>query len=284
MKDFILEIAFDGSALTEELLQARLFTTASTGNSSADVDGRTILSAYFDTVADRNNAMEALRDIPAVEARTVERDRLDWLLLYEQSLEPMFIGSRFVVAPDPALIPADTARLRIVVPQEQAFGTGAHETTSLCIEMLESIGLSGWRGLDVGSGSGILALAMLRLGAARVLAFDNDLDAYAALRENRSRNGIAAESMPIFIGSIEALRGGRFDIVTMNILPDVIMALLGKVVRHAARGASVVLSGILTARCDEVVRAAALHGLRLEQGRENGEWWAGLFRREQAHA
>jgi ribosomal protein L11 methyltransferase len=284
VKDLLLEIAFDGSPQIEELLQARLFTTASTGNTSAEVNGRTVISAYFDSAGDRADAMEALHDLTEIELSGIDRDRLDWLSIYQQSLEPMFIGNRFVVAPDPALIPADTERLRVVVPQEQAFGTGAHETTSLCIEMLESIELSGKRGLDIGSGSGILALAMFRLGAEKVFAFDNDLDAYAALRENRSRNNVAPESMPIFIGSIEALRGARFDVVTMNILPEVIMALLGEVVRHGAIGASIVLSGILTIRCDEVVRAAAIQGLRLERGRQKGEWWAGLFRRGLAHA
>ncbi len=278
MKDFILEISFDGTAAAEELIQARLFTTASTGNSSAEVNGRGVLTAYFDSVADRQEALEGLSDLAAIEVQAVDRDRLDWLALYEQSLEPIFIGTRFVVAPAASLISADTSRLRIIIPQEQAFGTGSHETTSLCVEILESIDLSGRRGMDVGSGSGILALAMLRLGATRALAFDNDLDAYAALRENRSRNGVAPASMPLFIGSVEALRGGRFDVVTMNILPEVIIALLGEIVRHAKSGAAVVLSGVLTTRRDEVVRAAALYSLQLEEQRQKGEWWAGLFR------
>jgi ribosomal protein L11 methyltransferase len=284
VKDFLLEIAFDGSAQTEELLHARLFTTASTGNASAEVNGRTVISAYFDSPEDRAVAVEALRDLTDVKFSAVDRDRLDWLAIYQQSLEPMLIGSRFVVAPDAALIPAGTERLRIVVPQEQAFGTGSHETTSLCIEMLESIDLAGKRGLDIGSGSGILGLAMLRLGAGKVLAFDNDLDTYAALRENRSRNDVAADSMPIFVGSIAAMRGGRFDVVTMNILPEVIIALLGEVVRRVAVGGSIVLSGILTVRCEEVIRAAAVQGLQLERGLEKREWWAGLFRWSQAQA
>src|SRR5436853_6728837 len=97
----------------------------------------------------------------------------------------------FVVSPVPTHYPEGTVRHALVIPQEQAFGTGSHETTSLCIELLETLDLAGARGLDVGAGSGILALVMLRLGAAKAIAFDNDLDAYTALRENRARNGVA---------------------------------------------------------------------------------------------
>src|SRR5205814_1150443 len=80
--------------------------------------------------------------------RKIDRDRVDWLELYQQSLHPLFIGKRFVVAPDASLIPGDSDRLALVIPQEQAFGTGPHETTSLCIELLESIDLRGYRAVD----------------------------------------------------------------------------------------------------------------------------------------
>jgi ribosomal protein L11 methyltransferase len=268
--DYILDIAFDEAA--EELVQSRLFLTKSTGSVAHEP---ALLSAYFDSAADRDAAMEALRGIDGVELRATERERVDWLAQYEQSLEPLLIGRSFIVAPDARLIPSDTARHALIVPQEQAFGTGAHETTSLCIEILESLDLRGKRGLDVGAGSGILALAMLRLGAAKAIAFDNDADAYGALRDNRTRNGVDAARMPLFIGSVEALRGGRFDVVTMNIVPEVIVALLGEIVKHV--GGTLILSGILGDRADEVVEACAAHGLGLVEGRKKGEWWAGSF-------
>lgn len=278
MKDFILEVSYSAAdTATEELVQARLFMTGSSGSSSTEGAGTTIVSAYFDSPAARDAALAQLADLESVELRAVERDRIDWLERYQQSLEAMWIGRRFVVAPDSSLIPPRSGRLTLIVPQEQAFGTGSHETTSLCLELLETIDLAGRRGLDVGSGSGILALAMLRLGASRVVAFDNDVDAFGALRDNRARNGVAGESMPIFVGSIEALRGGSFDVATMNILPDVIIALLPEVVRHLPAGATLLLSGILTTVCDDVVRVAAVHALHLADSREKGEWWAGVF-------
>jgi ribosomal protein L11 methyltransferase len=269
--DYILSIAVpvdDG----EELVQSRLYLTASTG-STTPVEG--VIHAYFDSAEDREAAAGLLGDF---ELHAFEREREDWLEKYQQSLEPLFIGSRFVVVPDPSLLPPD-ADLTIIVPQEQAFGTGSHETTSLCIELLETLPLQGTRGLDVGAGSGILALAMHRLGAAKAIAFDNDPDAYGALRDNRIRNGVPDAAMPLFIGSVEALRGGAFDVVTMKIIPEVILPLLGDVVARLAADARLLLSGILVVRRDDVVQAAQQHGLRLVEERRKGEWWAGMFYR-----
>jgi ribosomal protein L11 methyltransferase len=294
MTDFILELSFDTrDSAIEETIQARLFLTPSSGSESTEVNGTTTVSAYFESIEDRDEGVRAFDGLGGIELKRVERRRVDWLDRYQQSLEPIVIGQRFIVVPDAALIPR-TDRLAIIVPQEQAFGTGSHETTSLCMEMLESLPWSagsvnrsagfqpagspdGKRGLDIGSGSGILAIAMNRLGASKVIAFDNDLDAYGALRDNRMRNGVPDAAMPIFIGGMEALRGGRFDIVTMNIVPEVIVPLLGDVVMHLTDGAALILSGILVTRRDDVIQAAARHRLRLDEDRERGEWWCGRF-------
>jgi ribosomal protein L11 methyltransferase len=277
VKDFILDLSFDASdAALEELMQSRLYLTPSTGSSSVEINGTTTISAYFDTAQERDDAVRELAAIDGIDLHAVDRERIDWLDRYQQSLEPLFIGENFVVAPDAALIPGDTTRHAIIVPQEQAFGTGSHETTSLCIEILETLDVAGKRGLDVGAGSGILALAMCRLGASQVIAFDNDVDAFAALNDNRVRNGIDDARMPVFIGGLDALPGGVFEIVTMNIIPEVIIPLLGEVKRHV--GGSLVLSGILVIKRDDVVRACAEHGLVLAEERAKGEWWAGVFR------
>ena len=278
MKDYVLEISYDAAdEALDEAVQSRMFLAGSGGSTTDDAAGTRTVSAYFDTSESRDAALSAFDGL-AVELRRSDRERVDWLAMYQQSLQPIAIGSRFLVAPDPSLIAADERRLRIVVPQEQAFGTGSHETTALCIEMLEESEVRGRRGLDIGSGSGILAIAMLRLGAAKVVAFDNDTDAYGPLRDNRMRNGIAERDMPLFIGGVEALRGSRFDVVTMNIIPEVIVPLLPDVVRLLAPGALLILSGILTTRADDVMAAARSAQLALVKQRERGEWWCATFR------
>jgi len=277
VKDFLLDISFDArDTALEEVLQSRLYLTPSTGSSSSEVNGTATISAYFDDADQRDEAARALGDIDGIELHATDRERIDWLDRYQQSLEPLYIGEHFIVAPEAALIPRDTTRYALVIPQEQAFGTGSHETTSLCIEILETLDVAGKRGLDIGAGSGILTLAMCRLGADHVIAFDNDLDAFAALRDNRARNDVGYARMPIFIGGLEALRGGTFDIVTMNIIPEVIIPLLGEVTRHV--DGSLILSGILVIKRDDVIRACAGHGLEIAEERTKGEWWAGRFK------
>jgi ribosomal protein L11 methyltransferase len=277
--DHLLEISFDSrDAALDDAVQSRLFLTATTGSTSSDVNGTTTVSAYFDSAAERDAAAKAFRDLDGVELHGTERERVDWLELYQQSLQPLFIGARFVVVPDVSLLPEDSDRLTLIVPQEQAFGTGSHETTWLCIELLETLAVAGKRGLDVGAGSGILGLAMHRLGARKVVAFDNDNDAYGALRDNRIRNGVPESAMPLFIGGVESLRGGAFDLVTMNIIPEVIIPLLGDIAARLAPGASLLLSGILITRRDDVIAAARTHGLEPVSEGTKGEWWAGVLR------
>lgn len=301
-RDYILEIVFDtGNVALEESIQAQLFVSACTGSTSVETGPETIISAYFDSLEEREEAARLLVDLN-VEVREIERERVDWLDLYQQSLEPLVIGERFIVAPDAALIPAGTERFTIIVPQELAFGTGSHETTSLCIQLLEELkpaatedvaladayetvevslanATSGakWRGLDIGSGSGILAIAMLRLGAVTAIAFDNDLDAYGPLRDNRIRNGVSEDAMPMFIGGVEALRGGTFDVVTMNIIPEVILPLLPDVVGHVEPDGLLILSGILVVRRDDVVAACEALGFTVRAEKTRGEWWAGAL-------
>jgi ribosomal protein L11 methyltransferase len=274
MKDYILRITFDAEdAFLDELIAARLFVTMTTGSTS-DANG---VEAYFDSHEDRDAAIDALRGIDGVELEAIERDRQNWLELYQQSLESMEIGDRFIVAPDVSLIPDETNRIALVVPQEQAFGTGSHETTSMCLELLEMADCEGARGLDVGSGSGILALAMLKLGAAKVVAFDNDVDTFAALRENRARNGVQPDEMPLFIGGVDALRAGEFDVITMNILPDVILQMLPHIVWRMKKRTRLIVSGILITRATEVVGRAEQLNLSVVYEREKGEWWSAVL-------
>lgn len=265
MRDYILQI----DAADDETILARLYLTASSGS----VVAGGVIEAYFDSAEDRDAAAIELADL---HPRSIERERVDWLEHYQQSLTAMEIGRRFLVAPDASLVTASD-KLTLIVPQEQAFGTGSHETTALCIETLETLELEGSRGLDIGSGSGILAMAMLRLGASKAIAFDNDPDAFAALRDNRMRNQIGEGAMPLFIGSVEALRGGTFDVITMNIIPEVILSLLPEVITRLAGDGRLILSGILAVKRDEVVDAADAQGLALVSERAKGEWWAGTF-------
>ncbi len=276
MKDFILEIEY--GADLDDVVQSRLYLTNSTGSSTSESGGTTTLSAYFESAAERDAARSLFTDLH-VQINAADRDPIDWLERYQQSLTPMEIGAQFIVAPERSLIPVRSARHSILIPQEQAFGTGSHESTALCMEMLEVIDVAGRLGLDVGSGSGILAIAMLRLGARKVVAFDNDLDTFGALRDNRLRNGIDGAGMPVFVGGTESLRAGTFDVITMNILPEVILPMLPQIRRHMHGETALILSGIILSWRGEVTASAAEEGLRLTAEKQKGEWWCGSFER-----
>ena len=275
---FVLDISYaPGRDDLEDRVEGVLFLTTSLGSEIGERDGLTRVSCWFAAESARDEARAMLEGVEGLELESSAREPEDWLALYTQSLEPLFIGARFVVAPSAELIPQDTGRIGIVIPQERAFGTGSHETTALCLAMLESAEVAGKRGLDVGSGSAILAIGMARLGARKVFAFDNDLETWEVAPKNLARNGVVEGRIGLFIGGIDALRAHpSFDVVTMNILPHVIIPALPAVVRVLAPAGRLILSGILVSQRDEVVAAAERSGLRVIDEAERGEWWCGV--------
>lgn len=282
MTDYLLEISFPSDREDlDDLVSAALYLAGCGGSHAREDDaGVRMVTAYFESVDQRGEVDQLLASNKEIVCRSVERVRRDWLDDYQQSLVAIPVGRRFIVAPDRALI-QDQTRIPLVIPQEQAFGTGSHETTALCLEMLESIHHEGRIGLDVGTGSAILAIGMSRLGARLVIAFDNDLEAIPAAVGNRVRNEIDRCSVLLFCGTLQALRSvqGAFDVITMNILPDVIIQLLPDVRDVLASDGLLILSGILVSRSDEVVRAAEKIGLRCTVISTRGEWWCGRFQR-----
>ncbi|MHB0971024.1 MAG: 50S ribosomal protein L11 methyltransferase [Thermoanaerobaculia bacterium] len=276
MKDYILEIAYPPDRPdADDLIQGELYMLGSAGSVIEERGGVTVVSAYFATPEQRRTALEHIAGLPELAYAEIDREHIDWLEHYEQSLVALPVGDRFLIAPDERLID-DVSRIPIIIPQEQAFGTGSHETTALCIEMLETLPVHGRMTIDVGTGSGILAIAMTKLGARRVVAFDNDLDTLTILPRNCIRNGVARGTILQYFGGLEALRGRRFGMATMNILPDVIVPLLPRVRELMEDAAPLILSGILTTVREEVIVAAEAAGFELVREAVRGEWWCGV--------
>lgn len=272
--DYILSVPLGPDADKEDDLQASLYLTACEGSVVVVNDGVSILECYFASAADREAAREVIVERHSLDGNAVDRERIDWLERYEDSLVAKNIGERFVVAPRADLIPAGT-RIGIVIPQERAFGTGNHETTSLCLAILEGVDCREALGLDIGTGSGILAIGMAKLGCRRVFAFDNDPEILGIVEENAARNGIELTRFATFIGGPEALAGERFDVATMNILPEVIVPLLPHVRSIMKPGSTLIVSGILVEKSAWVSSEALENRFELEAERSDGEWWAG---------
>jgi ribosomal protein L11 methyltransferase len=181
-------------------------------------------------------------------------------------VEPIQIGPRLrlVAADDPAAGAEHTLALHVGL----AFGTGRHPTTRLCLEWIEREIGPGQTVLDFGCGSGVLALAALRLGASRATAVDTEPQALEATRRNARLNALEPS---LLIGPPEALRAGRFDVILANILAEPLVALAPAFAARQDPGSRIVLSGILTAQAERLAATYAHWYESLEQ-RERAGW------------
>jgi ribosomal protein L11 methyltransferase len=208
----------------------------------------------------------------------------EWASAWQQSFPPRNVGERLVVLP-PWERPPASPRARVVIEPGRAFGTGHHGSTEGCLVLLDAESLR-WaaagappaRILDVGTGTGILAIAAIRLGAERVRCIDVDPDAVAAAEHNARLNG-CADRLAIGLGGVEALDGEPpFDLVLANLLTHTHLALAPHYRRLVAEGGALVLGGMLA---DEDGRVAdALRGAGFGTGaRVALDGWASLLLR-----
>ena len=214
--------------------------------------------------------------LPRLRYRPVED--LDWSALWREHFTTLRVG-RLVVHPswEPA---GEGEALTVSLDPGQAFGTGQHPTTRLCLAAIERECAPGDVVLDLGTGSGVLALAAARLGASRVDALDSDPDAVKAARENVRRNGLEG-SVQALRGSLDPERGAvdEYDFVAANISSGVVCELLPAMARALRPGGRLVLSGFMADRVAEVVaaaRGASLAGVAVEQ---DEEWCAVVARK-----
>lgn len=179
----------------------------------------------------------------------------DWTRVWMDTFQPMQFGRRTWIYPStmepPADLAADTAIVRL--DPGLAFGTGTHPTTALCLAWLDQLDLRGKTVLDFGCGSGILAIAALKLGAARAIGIDNDPQAIIASRDNAERNGVI-EHLDLYLPD-DVPAGLSADVVVANILAGALIALQPTITAHCRNGSPLALSGILANQADEVAAA-----------------------------
>jgi ribosomal protein L11 methyltransferase len=207
----------------------------------------------------------------------IEKLPADWLkkLVNQTPAKPLRIGSRLLVSRSKG------GPNTISIPAETAFGTGDHATTAMCLRMLERVTRDrspGWSMLDAGTGSGILAIAACRLGAARVIAIDNDPLACATAKRNARVN--RARRVEFRTGDILRQRLTRkVDLITANLFSEILIQAIPAWSRRLARDGSLILSGILRSQEAGVVRALRGHGFICSEVRRRGKWVALLAQR-----
>jgi ribosomal protein L11 methyltransferase len=206
----------------------------------------------------------------------------DWTRAWMDQYRPMRFGQRLWVVPGGMALPDDVDAASAVVIELDpglAFGSGTHPTTALCLAWLDGLAsdgrLAGRTVLDYGAGSGILAIAALKLGAAHAIAVDNDPQALIATRDNGGRNGIAPERLDAMTPEAFAAdprAAGGCEVVVANILAGALIALAPLLLRAATPGAPIALSGVLAEQAHEV-SAAYRDGLAEEpEVRDDGDW------------
>ena len=206
----------------------------------------------------------------------------DWENNWKQFYKPMEIGRRLLVKPSWEELEAPTDRIVLQMDPGMVFGTGTHETTQLCLEMLDAQVQPGMRVLDLGCGSGILSIAALRLGAESAFACDIDEKCVDVAYENAALNGIEKDRYTVRWGDVltdAALRqemGAGYDIVVANIVADVIMGLSPHVRPFLKPGGLFLCSGIIDDRAAEVLEKLKADGWDVFEQRSNEGWFSYL--------
>lgn len=243
-----------------------------------------VVKAWFPEGTRLATMQEELGTLPALTGMALGELKLsfnqvreeDWAEYWKQYYKPFYLGSRLVVRPSWESYTAQPGDLVIDLDPGMAFGTGTHETTALCATLMEAYCRDG-SVLDIGTGSGILAIAAAKLGAGQVLALDIDPVAVKVAQDNVQQNGLADRVQVIagdLLGGIEQ----QFDMAVANILADVIISLAEPVRKHLKPGGVFICSGIIRERAQDVRAALVAAGNDVLEERQEGEWVAFVSR------
>ena len=233
------------------------------------------LARLRDTVAELGLTMEA-KPLPET----------DWEESWKDSYPPQEVGENLVVLPY-WLADEETDRKKIILDPGLTFGTGAHPSTQMVMEAMEQRVQPGWHCLDLGSGSGILSITALRLGAQSAVGVDIDPKAEDIARENAAYNGFGSPAFTALTGNVtedkalmHRLSQDHYDLLLVNIVADVIIGLSPILPDFMGEHTLLICSGILDSRLDDVTAALEKAGLTITEIRAKEEWRCVLAKRE----
>ena len=244
-------------------------------------DGIAYLNFYLEEDADKE-ALDDLKNFMDIGEATIEESQTedkDWINNWKQYFHQFYVDDILIVPSWEEVKAEDKDKMILHIDPGTAFGTGMHETTQLVIRQLKKYVTPDTEMLDVGTGSGILGIVALKLGAKHVLGTDLDPCAVPAVAENKEANQIVDETFDMVIGNIiddKAIQDQagyeKYDIVTANILADVLIPLTPVIVNQMKKGAYYITSGILDVKEEVVVEAVKAAGLTVVEVTHQGEW------------
>ena len=252
-------------------------------------DGIAYLNFYLEEDADKEsilrdvrNALEELRTFMDIGEGTIEESETedkDWINNWKEFFHQFYVDDILNVPSWEEVKEEDKDKMILHIDPGTAFGTGMHETTQLVIRQLKKYVTRGAEILDVGTGSGILGITALKLGAGHVVGTDLDPCAVSAVQDNKEANQIEDDSFDMMIGNIiddvevqNEVGYERYDIVAANILADVLVPLTPVIVHQMKKGAYYITSGILDVKEEVVREAVEKAGLTLVEVTKQGEW------------
>lgn len=252
-------------------------------------DGIAYLNFYLEEDADKEailkdvrEALDDLKNFMDIGEATIEESQTedkDWINNWKQYFHQFYVDDILIVPSWEEVKAEDKDKMILHIDSGTAFGTGMHETTQLVIRQLKKYVTPDTEMLDVGTGSGILGIVALKLGAKHVLGTDLDPCAVPAVAENKEANQIVDETFDMVIGNIiddKAIQDQagyeKYDIVTANILADVLIPLTPVIVNQMKKGAYYITSGILDVKEEVVVEAVKAAGLTVVEVTHQGEW------------
>lgn len=236
------------------------------------------IAATRDRLREEWNRSHPALPFPRMSLKRLRRE--DWAESWKHHFRPIEVSSRLLIRPSWSRRKPRRRQRVLVLDPGLSFGTGQHPTTRFCLAELDRVAAErpGFSVLDVGTGSGILALAAVRLGAAHVEAFDYDPVAIRVARENAQRNRLEGR-LRIEPGDVRelAVRGRCFDVVCANLTADLQTRCLGRLVKRLAPAGVLVLAGILRREFGTVKGVCEDAGLVLKRSASQGEWRSGAF-------
>ena len=241
-------------------------------------DERVLVSGFFELNSKLDALYESLDrlrsegelNVGSLEVTKQVIDSVSWENEWKKYYKPIEIG-KVVIVPKWIKRERDD-HVEVLIDPGMAFGTGSHETTSMCIRLLCEIPLAGKRVCDFGCGSGILGITAVKLGAKQCIMSDIDSQATKAASENAALNGVS-DKVTVLQGDL--LSEGTFDVVVANVTADVLIRLSAKIGDLLNDGGTLIVSGIINSRASEVLEA--YKGLTLKQNITDGEWQAFAF-------
>ena len=230
-------------------------------------------------VAEALEEMRSYVNIGSGKITSSETEDIDWMNNWKEFFHSFTIDDILIKPTWEELDQADQDKILIEIDPGISFGTGKHETTQLCMRQLKKYVTSETELLDVGTGSGILSIVALKLGAKHAVGTDLDPCAISATKENLEANAIPEGSMDVMIGNIiddkevqDAAGYDKYDIVTANILADVLVPLTPVIIHQMKKGGIYITSGIIDDKEETVVEAVKKAGLTVLEVTHQGEW------------